>query len=187
MTKKLDLLKDTLAIAPENYKDNVRIITGLDDKAQKMGTIAGVFLGLFLTLVKPDQISNMLGLIGRTGIWVVTALTLTLLACIGLCLWCMWTKVIPPPLSMGHLKYIAESVAPDQDVGEEDYVKERIAIWQSCIKGQDEVAQSKRNRVFWAQVTLALAMVLIAGLLFYLMHSVHPSPSTISTYPVGDC
>jgi hypothetical protein len=34
---KLDLLKDTLTIGPETYKDNVRIITGLDDGAGSAG------------------------------------------------------------------------------------------------------------------------------------------------------
>ena len=34
---KLDSLKDTLTIAPEAYKDNVRMIAGFDDKTQKDG------------------------------------------------------------------------------------------------------------------------------------------------------
>src|SRR5258708_1590885 len=186
MTTKLDLLKDTLVIAPENYKDNVRIITGLDDKAQKMGTIAGVFLGVMLALVKPDQLSNLLSLIGQTGIWVVTLVTLLLIACIGLCLWCMWTKVIPPPLSVGHLSFITKSTA-GATLPEEGYCSERIAIWQECIKAQGVVAAAKQKRVFWAQVALAVAMVLIAGMLLYLIHTVHPVSTPMSKTSIGNC
>jgi hypothetical protein len=186
MTTKLDLLKDALACAPENYKDNVRIITGLDDKAQKMGTIAGVFLGVLLALVKPDQLSTLVGLIGQTGIWVVTFVILLLIVCVGLSLWCMWTKVIPPPLSMKHLTYISDNIDPSQLPAEEDYCNERIAVWRKCIEAQSNVATSKQKRVLWAQVTLAVAMAVIAGMLLYLIHSTHadavPTTSSFEGY-----
>jgi hypothetical protein len=177
ITKQLDLLNDALALAPENYKDNVRIISSLDDKAQKMGTIAGVFLGVLLALVKPDQLANLLGLIGQTGIAVFTSVTILLMLCIGLCLWCMWTEKIPPPLSLGHLTYIIENAFKEKDLddeAQEDYCKEKIAIWQSCIDAQGRVAKSKQRRVLGAQVVLAIAMILVACMLLYLIHSVHP-------------
>jgi hypothetical protein len=180
-TTQLDLLNDTLAVAPENYKDNVRIITSLDDKAQKMGTIAGVFLAVLLALVKPDQLTNLLGLVGQTGIWGFTFVTVLLMACIGICLWCMWTEKIPPPLSLGHLTYITENAFKDQDLDEEaqkDYCKEKIAIWKECIDAQGRVAKSKQGRVLSAQVVLAIAMILVACMLLYLMHSVHPIAPT---------
>ncbi len=181
LTTKLDLLRDTLAVAPENYKDNVRIISGLDDKAQKMGTIAGIFLGVFLALVKPDQLSNLLGLIGQTGIWVVTSVTILLMVCIGLCLWCMWTEKIPPPLSLGHMTVISKHIHQGHDLDEDSqqaYAKERIAIWQSCIEAQGRVAAAKQKRVLWAQILLAAAMILVACMLLYLIHSVHPTVPT---------
>jgi len=181
LTTKLDLLNDALAVAPENYKDNVRIISGLDDKAQKMGTIAGVFLGVLLALVKPDQIANLLGLVGPTGIGVFTSVTILLMLCIGLCLWCMWTEEIPPPLSLGHLTYIAENAFKEKDLDEEDqkdYCKEKIFLWQRCIDAQGRVAKSKQRRVLGAQVVLAIAMILVACMLLYLIHSVHPTELT---------
>lgn len=186
MTTSLDLLKDTLTIAPETYKDNVRIITGLDDKAQKMGTIAGVFLGVFFALVKPDQLLNLVSLIGGTGIWVVTSVTLLLIACIGLCLWCMWTKVIPPPLSLGHLAFIFKNTG-GKDLDEGVYYRERIAIWTECVTAQGQVSAAKQKRVLGAQIALAVAMFLIAGMLLYLIHSVHPIPAPGSTVSVGNC
>lgn len=186
MTTKLDLLKDSLAVAPENYKDNVRIITGLDDKAQKMGTIAGVFLGVLLATVKPDQLSNLVVLVGQAGIWVVTLVTLLLIVCLGFCLWCMWTKVIPPPLSLGHLSFIIKNTEAI-NLAEEDYCHERIAIWRECIDAQGIVASAKQKRVFLAQVALALAMFLIACMLLYLIHSVHPAAIPMSSGSVGNC
>jgi hypothetical protein len=182
MITKLDLLKDALALAPENYKDNVRIITGLDDKAQKMGTIAGVFLGVLLALVKPDQLSVLFGWVGQTGIWVFTTVILLLMLCIGLCLWCMWTGKIPPPLSLGHLTFIAKNIHHGQDLDEktqQDVCKERIAIWKECIEAQGKVATSKQKRILGAQIVLAVAMLLIACMLLYLIHSVHPTVPTV--------
>jgi hypothetical protein len=179
---KLELLQDTLATAPENYKDNVRIISGLDDKAQKMGTIAGVFLGVLLALVKPDQLSTLLGAVGRVGIWVVTLVIILLMACIGFCLWTMWTKKIPPPLSLGHMAQITKHIHKGADLDQDTqrvYVNERIQIWRSCIDAQATVAAAKQKRVFWAQLLLAAAMILVACALLYLIHSVHPTPPTI--------
>ncbi len=177
---KLDLLKDALVVAPENYKDNVRIISGLDDKAQKMGTIAGVFLGVLLAMVKPDQLSNLLGLIGQTGIWVFTSVTILLMVCVGLCLWSMWTEKIPPPLSLGHITFISTNTQNDLDEdAQKAYVKERIAIWRNCIEAQGRVAATKQSRLRWAQILLAVAMILVACMLLYLMHSVHPTVPTI--------
>ena len=180
-TTKLELLRDTLAVAPENYKDNVRIISGLDDKAQKMGAIAGVFLGILLALVKPDQLSNLLGVIGQTGISVVTTVILLLMVCIGLCLWVMWTEKIPPPLSLGHMTSISKHIYKGSDLDEESqqtYVNERIGIWRDCIEAQSRVAVAKQKRVFWAQILLAIAMILVAFMLLYLIHSVHPTVPT---------
>jgi hypothetical protein len=187
MTTKLDLLKDALTIAPENYKDNVRIITGLDDKAQKMGTIAGVFLGVLLALVKPDQLSTLLNLIGQAGVLVVTGVTLLLLVCIGLCLWCMWTKAIPPPLSMKHLTHIIESIDHSKPLAEEVYYNERIGIWKQCIETQVYVAKSKQHRVLGAQIALAIAMLLIAGMLLFLIHSVRPTSTPTNTSSGAYC
>lgn len=191
VTTKLDLLKDALDLAPENYKDNVRIITGLDDKAQKMGTIAGVFLGVLLALVKPDQLSVLLGWVGQKGIWAFTSVTILLMLCIGLCLWCMWTGKIPPPLSLGHLTFITKNIHHGHDLDEktqQDYYKERIAIWKICIEAQGTVATSKQKRILWAQIVLAVAMLLIACMLLYLIHSVHPTvptaQPTVSAAPV---
>jgi hypothetical protein len=189
---KLDLLRDTLAIAPENYKDNVRIIAGLDDKAQKMGAIAGVFLGVLLAIVKPDQLSSLVGIIGQKGIWVVTMVTFLLIACVGISLWCIWTQKIPPPLSLGHMKQITRDIHKGKDLdadAQELYYSERIAIWNDCIHGQVKVIKKKKSRVNWAQSILAGAMLLIAVMLLLLVHSVKataPSaspPATQQTAP----
>jgi hypothetical protein len=178
---KLDLLNDTLAIAPENYKDNVRIIASLDDKAQKMGAIAGIFLGVLLAIVKPDQLPNLLGAIGRRGTWVATLATVLLMICVGVCLWCIWTQEIAPPLSLGHMNQISRDIHKGKDLEaktQELYYSERIAVWSSCIDNQGEVIKKKQARVSWAQSILASAMLVFAFMLLFLVHSVKAtSPS----------
>lgn len=185
---KLDLLKDTLAIASENYKDNVRIIASLDDKAQKMGAIAGVFLGVLLAIVKPDQLSSLLGIIGQWGIWIVTIVTVFLMLCIGICLWCIWTQKISPPLSLGHMKQISRDIHKGKDLvsdSQELYYSERIAIWSECIDGQMKVISKKQTRINWAQSILVGAMLLIALMLLFLVHSVKATAPT-ATAPTAN-
>jgi hypothetical protein len=178
---KLDLLRDTLDIAPENYKDNVRIIASLDDKAQKMGAIAGVFLGVLLAIVRPDQLSILVNLIGEKGIWAFTVVTFLLMVCVGICLWCIWTQKISPPLSLGHMTQITSDIHKGTDLpadAQQLYYKERIGIWKDCIDAQTKVIEKKQTRVNWAQSILAGAMLLFALMLLFQVHSVKPQASS---------
>jgi hypothetical protein len=90
----------------------------------------------------------------------------------------MWTEKIPPPLSLGHMNFITEHAHKGQDLDEkaqQDYCKERVSIWKACIDTQGRVAKAKQRRVLGAQVVLAIAMILVACMLLYLIHSVHPT------------
>jgi hypothetical protein len=174
MTVRLDIFKDAIAVASENYKDNVRIFASLDDKAQKMGGIAGLFLGVLLALVKPDQMGTLLTAIGTTGVWVLTSVILLLITCVIFSLWCMWTGRISAPLSLGHMKMIVDNLAEESELDEkaqETYCKERIAIWKTCIEDQTKVAIRKHWRLLAAQIVLLIAILLVAGMLLYLINT----------------
>ncbi len=178
MSARLDLLKDAVAVAVENYKDNVRIFAGLDDKAQKMGAIAGIFLGALLAIIKPDAVSTLQSAIGPRGLWTLTSVILLLMACIVLCLLCMWVGRIPPPLSLGHMVRLTADLLRLQEAGfndsiQEGYNGEKLAIWTKCIQAQEKVATRKMRLVFAAQLVLAIAILLIAFMLLHLIHSVH--------------
>lgn len=52
----VDTFKSAAQLAAETYKDNVRVAALLDDKAQKTGGLAGLFMAAAFGFLKPDSI-----------------------------------------------------------------------------------------------------------------------------------
>lgn len=182
MSVRLELWKDALAIAAENYKENARILAAFDDKAQKMGTIAGLFLGALFALIRPDTIASLRKAIGLNAISILTAATLLFITCIVLCLIEMWVFKLPLPLSLrdvtsliGNLLRLPET-SLNEDV-QERYCNEKIHVWTWCIDAQNSVALRKWKLVFAAQLALGLAIVIL-GFLLLLIYFGHVSAVT---------
>ena len=60
-----DALKDTIKAAADTYKENGRVAALLDDKAQKAGGLAGVFLAAAFGFVKPAEGKALITSYGR--------------------------------------------------------------------------------------------------------------------------
>lgn len=176
MTARRELLNDALAVASENYKDNVRVFTNLDDKAQKMGAIAGIFLGASFAFIKPDTVGSLTHNIGSRGVGSLTGIVLLLILCIVLCLLAMWVGKIASPVTLEHMTILTNDLLRLKE-GEltedirEGYCRERLAVWTKCIEEQDKVASRKVIFVFLAQGVLAIAVLWVAFMLLDLLHS----------------
>jgi hypothetical protein len=170
MSVKLELLKDGLTIAAENYKDNGRMLALFDDKAQKLGTIAGLFLSVPFALIKPDTISTLRNSIGLSGMFVLAGVIVLFVSCVVLCLVSMRVGRIPAPLSLTDaMSFTRELVQlPENSLTDEiqqRYCHEKLRIWADCIHGQDTVASRKWNVLFAAQLVLGIAIGTIGLLL----------------------
>lgn len=176
MTVRRELLNDALTVASENYKDNVRIFANLDDKAQKIGTIAGVFLGALFAFIKPDTVGSLTRNIGSRGVGNLTGIVLLLILCIVLCLLAMWVGKIAPPVTLGHMTILTNDLLRlteaelTEDI-QEGYCGERLAVWTTCIEEQGKVASRKMILVFLAQGVLAVAVLWVAFMLLDLLHA----------------
>jgi hypothetical protein len=176
MTVRRELLNDALAVASENYKDNVRVFANLDDKAQKVGAIAGIFLGALFAFIKPDTVGTLTKNIGSTGVGNLTGVVLLLILCVVLCLVAMWVGKIAPPLTLGHMTKLTGDLlhlteAELTEDLQEGYCRERLAVWTKCIGEQGKVASRKLILVFLAQSVLAIAVLWVAFMLLDLLHS----------------
>jgi hypothetical protein len=175
MTAKFELLNDALLVAGENYKDNARVFANLDDKAQKMGAIAGIFLGAFLALLKPDTLLLLMRTTGPRGMWILTGVILLLISCVLICLAAMWVGRFPPPLSFGHMEQLTRDLFRLGESGitdevKEGYAAEKLAVWKKCILAQEKVAVRKMKLVFTAQAVLVAAMLAISAMLILIIH-----------------
>jgi hypothetical protein len=176
MSARLDLLKDTIATASENYKDNVRAFGVLDDKAQKTGAIAGLFLAALFAYIKPDTVGTLLTNIGSGATSNLTGVILLLMICCLFSLLTMWAGTYVAPLNLEHMTEMSSDLLhfSEAELGEsvlEVHYGEKIAVWEKCIAEQKGIAARKLVMVFLAQVVLLLAILWTAFMLINLLHA----------------
>lgn len=169
---RLEIVRSLIDAAAENYKENTRINSVIDDKAQKIAGIAGVFLAAALAFLKVDSLSvwplNRL----RILISLTTAIIL-IICCIAFCLRVMWIRAFPGLPSLSSLSDMSSDLlsipGAELNLYEEDYWKLRAQGWQEIIRNQESTIGSKSGVLFRAQLALALAMFDIAVLLILIL------------------
>jgi hypothetical protein len=161
---KTELLKRLVDVGEVSYRENARIASVLDDKAQRTSTISGVFLAAGFAALKPETLATLSGPVMLTLLSMVVAL---LMVSVGASLVAMWVRRNPPPLSIADISSIARDVLalPEDRITPE--VETRVyldqgRIWSVCVADQDKVNAAKAQLLKFAQVSLALA-ILTAG------------------------
>lgn len=162
---KMELLKRLVDVGEVSYKENARIASVLDDKAQRTSTISGVFLAAGFAALKPETLAKLSGPVMLSLLSMVVAL---LMLSVGACLVALWARRNPPPLSVADISSIAGDILalPEDRITPE--VQTRVyldqgRIWSACVAEQDKVNATKARLLKVAQVALALA-ILTAGM-----------------------
>ena len=173
MFTRLELLKDTLEVASNNYEDNNRLIGDLDDKAQRLTAVAGVFLGFLLSVLKPDDLAKLKDRVGDQGLQLLTVAILFLIFSLVIALFATWVRRIKALLSLDHMTEMIKDLGDDPNLGtqdmEEAYNEQKIRFWSKCIENQTRVRSLKRDLVLAAQVVLAVAIIAVAYMLLVLI------------------
>jgi len=169
---RLQILSSLVEAGSEEYKENVRINSLLEDKAQKTAGLAGIFLAAALAFIRVDTLS--VWPFNRLRILLPLALVIVLLVgCIGFCLAVMWLRAIPGRPTFESLNKLKSDLWPialgDLDAYEEGYWGDRSVLWQAVTTEQSTLIKSKAHRLLIAQVILALAMIFVALLLLFLI------------------
>jgi hypothetical protein len=169
-----DALKATVQLAADAYKDNARIAAVLDDKAQKTGGLAGIFLAAAFGFVKPGNLASFLV---DAGIYSGVLLVLTaasLLFCLCACLAVMWVRGAPQPLAPALMNDLNRDLmllpaAEVTDQVQANYYRDVIQLWGRVLESQTRMNRTKGGRLLLAQVLLGIGMIIVAGLLFSLI------------------
>src|SRR3954452_2457659 len=164
MGVKLLLLGDVLAVATENYKDNLRVLAALDDKAQKMGGVAGLFLAVPFALVKPDTLGPLRNAVGMTGLLLLGGSITLFVACIALCLVVMWVRNVHPPPDFVAVKALVDDLlrlASEKltEERQESYCSDKLIMWQQCLASQEQIVRWKWILLLTAQIVLGIALL----------------------------
>jgi hypothetical protein len=172
---RLEILKSLVDVGSEAYKENVRINSILEDKAQKTVGLAGVFLAAALAFLKIETLSQWP--FNRLRILIPLAVSIALLVCcVSFCLAVMWVRAISGPptfISLNQLKNDLWSFSGDAlEQYEESYWGDRATLWQAVINQHMPLLKSKAKRLRVAHVALALAMLVVAFLLFALVQPI---------------
>ena len=169
---RLEILNSLVEAGSEEYKENVRISSLLEDKAQKTAGLAGVFLAAALAFIKVDTLSvwpfNRLRVL-----FALAAIIVLLVSCIGFCLAVMWLRAMPSRPTLESLNRLKSDLWPiplaDLAAYEEGYWGDRCGLWQVVTKEQSRLIKSKAHRLLTAHVILALATLVVALLLLLLI------------------
>ena len=175
MAFQLDILKGALQYVLDTYKDNVQSARQLDDKAQKTGAFAGIFVAASFGYLKPNDIGSLMNAAGQ-GSEIVLFLALTLfLSCVASCLAVMWARRMPAPLLPDVIQTINDDVLkmqPGEVSGafQQAYIKMQLTIWMPIIEMQTAINRSKGHRVLMAQILLGAGMICVTALVLRIVH-----------------
>lgn len=177
---RLAIVQALVEVASENYKENSRIAGVLDDKAQKTGALAGVFLAGSFAFIKTENFGQTAPLNRLAGLWGL----LFLAVCIGLLLVTtilslrtMWIRAVPAPMSLAIMEKMSLDLleASDEDLDnatQENFFRDQSRVWSVALQKQHAANANKAKYLRASQLTLAVAIICGAAILLEILGKV---------------
>src|SRR5258708_20532083 len=167
------LLEALVQTASDEYKENIRTAGTLDDKAQKTGATAGLFLAAGLAFIKTDNFgaaAPLNDLAGPSGLLLLAASIGLLLVSTSLSLRVMWVRLVPSPPFFNALEELTGDMLnlPEAEltlVRQENFLRDQSKGWKAPLEAQVALNGSKARNLRTSQVTLGLAIITVAILL----------------------
>jgi len=162
-----ELLKLMVTHAADSYKETVRVAALIEDKAQKVAAVAGVFLAAGLGFLKAENLKADSPFGGFLTLVLLMVTILTLMVTVVVCLSVLWVREQAAPIRMPLLRQMVDQIVamPDDDITNElqDTARSQIALWWTDILVRQEAVNLKKARgVRTAQMLLTSAIVAIA-------------------------
>jgi hypothetical protein len=170
MSFQVDGIKDAIKMAFDLYKDNARISGLLDDKAQKTGGLAGIFLAAAFGFVKGSDVTIFATVYHRYSVWILISSITLFIVCLGTCPSVMWVRRSPLPVSLQILEKMLNDASRVPEAEHTDdffarYYSQQLSLWQDVLKQQAAVNQVKGARLRWSQILLGSGMIAVAVIL----------------------
>ncbi len=175
MAFQLDVLKGSLQNVLDTYNDNVQSARQLDDKAQKTGAFAGIFVAASFGYLKPNDISSLMNAAGQGAEIVLFLALMFFVSCVASCLAVMWARRMPAPLDPEVIQMINDDVlraTPSEISGEfqKTYIRTQLTMWMPIIDTQIAINRSKGRRLLTAQIFLGIGMICVTALILRIVH-----------------
>jgi hypothetical protein len=173
---RLKILNDSLVLCSDTYKENARIATVLEDKAQKTGAIAGLFLAAAFGFAKRDNLSDIIALAGNYGILLMVLCVLLFLMCVFTCLRVLWVHPSSGPPHPEHVFGVVNALlalgVPLAGGVSENHLRDQISAWLPALATQQNVNSMKAGRLLVGQKILAAGMGVLVIVLILLTTNV---------------
>lgn len=170
---RLGLLRDALSSCCETFKENTRISALLDDKAQKTGAVAGLFLAAAFGFAKKENIADLFTLLGYSGVALLAVGVFLFLSCVFACLRVMWVRSSSGPPAPQEIFDVTQTLLQigggTSEEMRENHLRDQIRAWLSILNVQKSVNESKARRLKAGQWILAIGMVLLSIILVLLL------------------
>lgn len=167
---RVDALKALLQNASDNYRENSKIMSALDDKAQKTIATAGIFLAATFAFMKPENIHSVAVNLNLDFLIFLLMTISTFILCVGACIWEMWLTTVPLPIPFKIFRKMTNDALSaerhlEAPVLEEAFSTEQIYFWEQTLDSQIVTNTKKAHRLLFAQCSLGCGILLVASIL----------------------
>jgi hypothetical protein len=163
------MLSQSLSASTDMYKENARILSLLDDKAQKAAGLAGVYLAAALAFLRQDSLNMLKAVEGKTGIVLLAVALALLVICVligGLVMWSRKLKLPPNPNVIYEVcDVLLSRPGSPTDAERESHLRDQIKGWNLALHAQDGIIAKKSRLLLSMQWVLIAAMAVVATLL----------------------
>lgn len=166
----LEARREAVKAATDVYKENTRISGLLDDKAQKAGGLAGVFLVAGFGFIKGGDVKAFTFTYGGDSGYLLVGSIVLFILCLGVCLAVMWVRASPSPVGIPALERMLQdfSVVDASELTDDvqqRYYSDQLAIWKTITELQQSSNLRKGRLLHVAQLLLGSGMICVAVLL----------------------
>jgi predicted PurR-regulated permease PerM len=167
---RIHLLTQLVQSCSNAYEENKKFAGVLDDKAQKTGALAGIFLAGVFAFIRAESLKNM----NRYELGLLTACTILLLACSCFCLTVIWARDVARGITPAIQERIAKDLLqldPSELTNElwEAHHWQQISLWKPTLEDQKRVNESKARYLKLGQLSLAVAMAGLTLMILFLI------------------
>ena len=163
------MLTQALGAATDGFKENSRVLSLLEDKAQKAAGLAGVFLAAAFSFLRKDALT---ALADFTGWWGLSALALA----VALMLSCVFAsgqvlrarQMITPPPADGiyeRCMHRLSVVGGPNDAQRENHLRDQARAWIAALAVQQNAITFKSLWLVRTQRLLVIGMCAVVALL----------------------
>ena len=169
--RRLQLLEKVVAHNLESYKENTRIITQMDEKAQRCIAFGGFSIAAVLAFTAKARGYDLLGTVGYSGLTILSAAILAFLASGIAGIAELWVRFIEGMLSPSALGRITEDLldaaleTESVQVSIENWYRTQSTTWTGIIASQAKAMMRKSRWLLRAQKMLLTGLILISGFL----------------------